>query len=181
MAFTLSVSVLDLPSVGPHFNLDLPRSNPLTTVGLTNGVTASLTLGYAIDCYRELSGEVMIAVIIVRNSLSFAIGYSLTPWLNLGLQNTFISAAFVGMAITMTFIPVIIWGKAWRRMTKERFYKYCQTSSVQSLIRTRSELTRASQDLCQPLNGIKMLCCGVIVFMGESNNFNILLYDESSY
>ncbi|KAF9230718.1 hypothetical protein BU15DRAFT_83279 [Melanogaster broomeanus] len=41
-----------------------------------------------------------------QNALSFAIGYGITPWLNMGYQNTFISAAFVGLAITMTFLIV---------------------------------------------------------------------------
>jgi hypothetical protein len=47
-------------------------------MGFTNGLAATLSLGYALDCYRELGTEVMIAVIIVRNSLAFAIGYGIT-------------------------------------------------------------------------------------------------------
>jgi hypothetical protein len=47
-------------------------------LGFTNGLAATLSLGYALDCYRELGTEVMIAVIIVRNSLAFAIGYGIT-------------------------------------------------------------------------------------------------------
>jgi hypothetical protein len=50
----------------------------------------------------------MIAVIIVRNTLSFAIGYGLTPWLEgMGQQNCFISAGFIGLGalILLSLLP----------------------------------------------------------------------------
>ncbi|KAF9231344.1 hypothetical protein BU15DRAFT_19868, partial [Melanogaster broomeanus] len=79
-------------------------------ISCSTGIGSSLSIGYALDLTRtktsDLSSEVTMAVILVRNTLSFAIGYGITPWLNMGYQNTFISAAFVGLAITMTFLIV---------------------------------------------------------------------------
>ncbi|OBZ78849.1 Poly [ADP-ribose] polymerase 2 [Grifola frondosa] len=88
-------------------------------IACSTGVGSALSLGYALDSYKDLSGEVMMTIIIVRNTLSFAIGYGITPWLHMGLQNTFITAAFVGLAVTLTFLIVIRFGKGWRASSKE--------------------------------------------------------------
>ena len=44
-------------------------------IGFKNSVGISLSVSYCIDSYRELSGEAMVTVILVRNTMSFAIGY----------------------------------------------------------------------------------------------------------
>ena len=44
-------------------------------IGFTNGLGLQLSVSYCIDSYRELSGEAIVTVIIVRNTMSFAIGY----------------------------------------------------------------------------------------------------------
>uniref|UniRef100_A0A093V2T8 Putative MFS-type transporter n=2 Tax=Talaromyces marneffei PM1 TaxID=1077442 RepID=A0A093V2T8_TALMA len=62
----------------------------------TMGVT--LSVNYLIDSYHDISTDGIVTVILVRNTMSFAISYGITPWLtNLGYQNCFISAAFIGM------------------------------------------------------------------------------------
>jgi hypothetical protein len=44
-----------------------------------------ISVAYCIDSYRELGGEAIVTVILVRNTMSFAIGYGVTPWVtNLG-------------------------------------------------------------------------------------------------
>lgn len=45
------------------------------TLGFTSGLGLQLSLSYCIDSYRELSGEAVVTVILVRNTMSFAIGY----------------------------------------------------------------------------------------------------------
>jgi hypothetical protein len=57
-----------------------------------------------------------------QNSLSFAVGYGITPWLDLGLQNTFISAAMVGMAVYASFLIVIKYGKSWRSQSRVAYW-----------------------------------------------------------
>lgn len=44
-------------------------------IGFTNTVGVQLSVSYCIDSYRELSGEAIVTVIIIRNTMSFAIGY----------------------------------------------------------------------------------------------------------
>jgi hypothetical protein len=94
-------------------------------IAASNSIGIQLSVSYCIDSYKDLSGEAMVTVIIVRNTMSFAIGYGVTPWVtNMGYQNAFILAAFAGLAQVLTFLAVVKWGKSWRNMTKERFYKY---------------------------------------------------------
>lgn len=90
------------------------------------GVGGILAIGYALDAYHELDGSVMTLVMIIRNSLSFAIGYGITPWLDLGLQNTFLSAGFVGMAVYASFLIVIKFGKRWRSSSKQAYWTLVQ-------------------------------------------------------
>lgn len=46
----------------------------LLCLGAQSGVTATIALTFMVDSCRELQTEGLIAVIIVRNCLSFAIG-----------------------------------------------------------------------------------------------------------
>jgi len=54
--------------------------------------------------------------------MSFAISYGITPWLaNLGYQNCFISAAFVGMTASSAFLLMIFFGKGFRVKSAARY------------------------------------------------------------
>ena len=44
-------------------------------IAFTNTLGLQVSLSYCIDSYRELSGEAVVTVILVRNTMSFAIGY----------------------------------------------------------------------------------------------------------
>lgn len=44
-------------------------------MGFTNMVGLQLSVSYCIDSYRELSGEAVVTVILIRNVMSFAMGY----------------------------------------------------------------------------------------------------------
>lgn len=91
----------------------------------TNSIGVQLSVSYCIDSYKDLSGEAMVTVIIIRNTMSFAMGYGITPWVtNMGYQNAFVVAAFAGLAQVFTFLAVVKWGKGWRTMSKGRYYKF---------------------------------------------------------
>lgn len=88
----------------------------------TAGVT--LSVSYLVDSFRGMSGDGLASIILVRNTMSFAIGYGITPWIEtLGLRDCFLSVAFVGMAICAVFLPVIIWGKGWRASKRESYWR----------------------------------------------------------
>ncbi|KAB8416411.1 hypothetical protein FH972_024930 [Carpinus fangiana] len=96
----------------------------MAMLAFNNTCGASLGVNYLVDCYREMSGDALTAVIIVRNTMSFAIGYGITPWVaNMGRQNAFITAAFIGMAISLLFLVMIKWGKRIRTRSKDQYWQ----------------------------------------------------------
>ena len=65
----------------------------------------------------------MTSVIIIRNTMSFAISYGITPWLtNLGTENCFISAAFIGLAVSAVFLIMIWKGKSFREKYRLKYW-----------------------------------------------------------
>lgn len=53
----------------------------------SSAIGAALTINYAIDSYKDLAGEVLISVMLVRNTLSFAVvsdyfPYDVEEWAN---------------------------------------------------------------------------------------------------
>ena len=98
-------------------------------IAAVNSIGVQLSVSYCIDSYKDLSGEAMVTVIIIRNTMSFAMGYGITPWVtNMGYQNAFLVAAFAGLAQVLTFLAVVKWGKGWRNMTKGRYYRFVKGS-----------------------------------------------------
>nr|OQO22165.1 hypothetical protein B0A51_08368 [Rachicladosporium sp. CCFEE 5018] len=96
-------------------------------IALTNTIGLQLSVSYCIDSYRDLGGEAIVTVILVRNTMSFAIGYGVTPWVtNMGLQNAFILAAFAGMAQCSTFLVFVKYGKGLRAGSAGRYAKYVE-------------------------------------------------------
>ncbi|CAM1501289.1 Fc.00g104510.m01.CDS01 [Cosmosporella sp. VM-42] len=98
----------------------------LTSGCVTGG---SIALSYNIDCFKDISGESTTSIIIIRNTLGFAISYGITPWYtNIGLQNCFIMAGFLSFGCTSTFLLLIWKGKALRRYSAEKYWEYAEKS-----------------------------------------------------
>ncbi|KAG4283268.1 hypothetical protein FPRO06_09941 [Fusarium proliferatum] len=74
-----------------------------------------IPISYCIDCYTELGSDAIVTIILIRNTMSFAIGYGVTPWVTgMGYQNAFLVAAFVAMSqFSLAFVFI-------------NHYLYCQ-------------------------------------------------------
>ncbi|CAK4031017.1 MFS general substrate transporter [Lecanosticta acicola] len=95
------------------------------TIAFTNAVGLQIAVAYCIDSYKALASEAIVTVILVRNTMSFAVGYGITPWVtHMGLQDAFLVAAFVGMAQIATFAVFVRCGKGLRRRSARRYAKY---------------------------------------------------------
>ncbi|KAH6970245.1 major facilitator superfamily domain-containing protein [Fusarium avenaceum] len=98
-------------------------------LAFTSAVGVTLSVSYLIDSYHGISGDAIVTVILIRNTMSFAISYGITPWItHLGYQNCFISAAFVGMAASSAFFIMIIYGKSFRVRSAEKYYQLATDS-----------------------------------------------------
>ncbi|RYP46195.1 hypothetical protein DL769_011408 [Monosporascus sp. CRB-8-3] len=85
----------------------------------------SIALAYAVDCFKEIAGESMITIIIIRNTIGFAFNYAIDPWINaIGLQNCFVSAAFISLLCTGSFLLMMIFGKKSRRLSARKYWQY---------------------------------------------------------
>jgi hypothetical protein len=99
---------------------------PVTIVvgyGLTGLCVTSvptIAIAYAIDCYKPVSGEIMIVATIIKNSCGFAMSFWVSP---LVARQGMISVAGVQFALTVgpliLGIPIYFWGKNLRRLTKD--------------------------------------------------------------
>lgn len=99
--------------------------------GLITG--GSIGLSYAVDCFKEISGESMSSIIIVRNTIGFGFSYAITPWYTtMGLQNCFITAGFVSIACMSTFLLMIWKGKDLRRFSAKTYWQYAKSTVVGS-------------------------------------------------
>ncbi|RAK95300.1 putative MFS transporter [Aspergillus ibericus CBS 121593] len=88
--------------------------------GLGSISDAALTL--VIDSYRDITGDAFTGVAFIRNAISIGIPFATSPWLHRsGPRNMFIACGFISLAITLTIIPMVIWGKQMRKNTAERY------------------------------------------------------------
>ncbi|TGO47311.1 hypothetical protein BOTNAR_0532g00040 [Botryotinia narcissicola] len=92
-------------------------------------LSASITIAIPISCNYAI-----VTVIIIRNTMSFAINYGITPWiLNTGYQNTFVAAAFISLAQVLVFLVFVKWGKGWRAGSKDRYWTMVEESAKRGL------------------------------------------------
>ncbi|KAI0592886.1 putative MFS transporter [Biscogniauxia sp. FL1348] len=92
-----------------------------TLVGLQVVGIPAIAIAYAIDCYKTLPGEIMIAATIVKNTFGFGMIFYFNDWAArdgylgpvLMLMGCTVGICIVGLA---TFIP---FGKQFRRWTKD--------------------------------------------------------------
>jgi hypothetical protein len=73
----------------------------------------------------------MTSIIIIRNTLGFAVSYGINPWIDtMGVQNCFITVAMVALVCTYTFLPVVWFGKRIRKFSAPKYWEYVATSAV---------------------------------------------------
>ncbi|KAI1610876.1 serine/threonine kinase 16 [Exophiala viscosa] len=103
---------------------------PIIAVGLVLyniGVTPinSIIVTYLTDSYREVIGDAMVAVTVVRNSFSTAFIFALTPWIAVvGVKWVFVTILLIACAILMASGVFIRWGKTFRHMFAPRYEYY---------------------------------------------------------
>ncbi|KAJ6170300.1 hypothetical protein N7485_007646 [Penicillium canescens] len=111
---------------------------PVIVVGLALyniGVTPinTLTITYLTDSYkdkhiltpRQIVGDALVGVTLTRNTFSTAFIFALTPWVaKVGLKNAFITILVVAIAILMSFVVFLRYGKALRSLAASRYLHF---------------------------------------------------------
>ncbi|KAG4292896.1 hypothetical protein FPRO06_12384 [Fusarium proliferatum] len=102
--------------------IGVPASLILWGVGAQHGAHWFGLIFAMCTFYYVLSGDAMVTIILVRNTMSFAISYGITPWItNMGYQNCFISAAFIALAACSACFVMIKFGKLLRQQSAARY------------------------------------------------------------
>ncbi|KAF3005424.1 hypothetical protein E8E14_002129 [Neopestalotiopsis sp. 37M] len=81
----------------------------------------SIVIAYAVDCYKTLPGEIMIAATIVKNTFGFGMIFYINDW---AAKDGFLGPILMLMALTVGFSVLglaifLPFGKKFRRMTKD--------------------------------------------------------------
>ncbi|CAL5868181.1 uncharacterized protein PFLUO_LOCUS2405 [Penicillium psychrofluorescens] len=94
-------------------------------------VCGASPIAYISDSYRDLTGEGMITMTIIRDTMGFAASYAITPWVEAeGIQNTFLTVAMLAFGLSLTYFPFIWFGKAERRRTAAKYYAYAASATA---------------------------------------------------
>ncbi|KAK5050983.1 hypothetical protein LTR84_003542 [Exophiala bonariae] len=96
----------------------------LVFVGIFLNASLPVAMGYALDSYVDLSGEIVQLSNFIRNLVGGAFTFGIQPWITYnGAQTTSIIIAVVIFVLNLSSIPFQIWGKSIRRRTAKRYLK----------------------------------------------------------
>ncbi|KAI4723046.1 major facilitator superfamily transporter [Aureobasidium sp. EXF-10727] len=104
------------------------------SLAISSTLCLSTAIQYATSAYRDLSGELITTIILIRNTLSFAINYGINPWIDaMGTQNTFITAAVIAFVLNSTMFLVIPFGRRLREHSARRYWTYVEKARAKGL------------------------------------------------
>lgn len=96
--------------------------------GLAVTSVPAISIAYAIDCYKPISGEIMVVATVLKNVLGFCLSY----WVfNIAMRDGFVTVYMIQFAVSMfpvvLTVPLYIWGKSMRRWTKNSMLHRMET------------------------------------------------------
>jgi len=67
----------------------------------------------------------MVIVTFVRNMVSMAMVFAISPWIaGMGVYNMFVLLGVLTIAVNATYIPMMIYGKRLRKLSAQNYAKY---------------------------------------------------------
>ncbi|KAI5456018.1 major facilitator superfamily domain-containing protein [Mariannaea sp. PMI_226] len=93
-------------------------------IGFGYGCAGDLSLTYLADSYPDMVLEGMVGVAVINNTLAMIFTFVASYWLDTGIQNCFIELSVLGFVILMLSLPMIVYGKAARRWTRNNYQSF---------------------------------------------------------
>ncbi|CAI7613921.1 unnamed protein product [Penicillium bialowiezense] len=85
----------------------------------------SLATTYAMECFDGVSGELVVVLAICSSLINFAISFSVQPFIDATNYGwTFTCFGILVVLSVLAGIPMMIWGKTWRRNCKGRYERF---------------------------------------------------------
>jgi hypothetical protein len=116
------------------------RAATLTTIlrsigiALNGTICVSAALSYAINSYPELSGQMVTTCVLIRNTLSFAINFGITPWLKSSNYLTvYCIMAGIGFVWNASLFVMTRYGRKIRESTAARYWRDVERARSQGL------------------------------------------------
>ncbi|GES59591.1 hypothetical protein ATEIFO6365_0003087100 [Aspergillus terreus] len=98
-------------------------------------MTADVALTYLTDCYPDILGDALIAVVFIRNGFAMVVRFAFTPWVTgMGIQNTFILIGMLALATAIMPVVLMFKGKGARVRTAADYRKYATRQPVHRTI-----------------------------------------------
>ncbi|KAK9378781.1 MFS general substrate transporter [Kockiozyma suomiensis] len=100
----------------------------MSMLGFAMSTAGAIVLSYMIDSYKELAGETLMAVNIMRCTMAFGYGYAVTPWIeNQGYKNSFVEMGVISIVVFASFAVVLRIGKGERKRTTAKYWQLVET------------------------------------------------------
>ncbi|KAJ5361494.1 hypothetical protein N7541_002338 [Penicillium brevicompactum] len=91
-------------------------------IGFGWGCAGDLSMAYLMDAYPEMVLEGMVGVSVINNTIGCLFTFTAESWLDAqSLSQVFIAIGCLSFVFIMTTIPMIIWGKQCRRLTRKQY------------------------------------------------------------
>ncbi|KEF62807.1 uncharacterized protein A1O9_00780 [Exophiala aquamarina CBS 119918] len=91
-------------------------------IGAAIGGCGDISLTYCQDCYQYILGDALTSVVFVRNIISTGLVFAITPWMEgMGVYNMFVLLGCLSIAVALTSVPLMIWGRSWRARLAGRY------------------------------------------------------------
>lgn len=103
-------------------------------LAVSSTLCLSTAIQYATSAYRDLGGELVTTLILIRNTLSFAINYGITPWKDaLGTRNMFVMSAVLAAACNASMFVFICWGRRMREASAAVYWRYVEDARAKGM------------------------------------------------
>lgn len=85
----------------------------------------SVATAYAMECFPGIGGELVVVLAICSSCINFAFSYSVQPFIDAtGYGYAFLFFGLCVLSSMLAAVPMIIYGKAWRRQCAPKWRKW---------------------------------------------------------
>ncbi|PHH92465.1 hypothetical protein CDD83_7318 [Cordyceps sp. RAO-2017] len=88
------------------------------------GSVSDIATALVLDSFPDIVPQTFVAITFLRNAISMAGPFSVTPWLDhMSVTGMFILAGCISLGVNLLALPLVIWGKRARAAVAPRYYR----------------------------------------------------------
>ncbi|KIW06700.1 uncharacterized protein PV09_02400 [Verruconis gallopava] len=97
-------------------------------IGFGWGCAGDLSMAYLMDCYPDMVLEGMVGVAVINNTIAMIFTFGTGPWFAVqSVTGVMCIIGALSFIFIMTSVPMMIWGKTFRRQTLARYKEFLTT------------------------------------------------------